>query len=695
MRSKILFSLCLVSVCAIHCTSIKPDRPGFMQQQSMPPAWQAFWWMSPQTGDLLSIDTLSFPQEVVIWSANTRQRIQTLKGHTDTITFASFDGTGTHVATASRDHTARIWNVQTGSHLVLQGHTGSVWTATFSPDGSQVVTASEDHTAKLWDAKTGALQKEWKHESLVRNASFSPGGTYIVTTSNENTFLWEVKTGKRCAQILIPGATMSVFSPNGAQVGIVTKSGAIHIWSLQQNQVTQTFSLPAGKVPALYSVVYSPDGKFLAAGTTNGMIQLWNVQTGQPYHTFSGYVGTIFGLSFSKDNALFYAIQDEARAAKIWDVQATNVQNVLQLYEPIAMHAFFSANNEKLAVIHRNAEVRVYDIKTEKFLFTLEGTYTTPYQWGSRKNEFMLVDCGSIRFYDERDGRLVRTYPNSCIQNRKTYVSADGTLLIAAKSNKQVVITPIDGDVTASKLFEMPEGSILGTVALASTNNRLAASNVKDQVTYVWDVTTKKLLASAPGILADSSYDAFSSDGEKLLTFVAGKGLQAWQTQDGKNIQTYLVSNKTRSATWTRDGKFVQVATTEGVTELWDVKISNRRVAYREEGTENAWGYLSADSTLLAIASPVGTRILQTATGHLLKTIRSLRAVVVPMFPEPEWNGPRPLPEAKENPVSATPLPPKLPESVLKKDEKKPFYVIKKNRKSSATVYARKSKKAK
>ena len=54
--------------------------------------------------------------------------------------------------TASWDHTARIWDADSGAKLeVLRGHLGSVRSAAFSPDGERVVTASSDGTAAIWD----------------------------------------------------------------------------------------------------------------------------------------------------------------------------------------------------------------------------------------------------------------------------------------------------------------------------------------------------------------------------------------------------------------------------------------------------------------------------------------------------------------------------------------------------------------
>lgn len=58
----------------------------------------------------------------------------------------------------SRDQTIQLWDVATGALLqTLEGHTDSVTSVAFSPNGKQVVSGSDDETVRLWDAATGAL----------------------------------------------------------------------------------------------------------------------------------------------------------------------------------------------------------------------------------------------------------------------------------------------------------------------------------------------------------------------------------------------------------------------------------------------------------------------------------------------------------------------------------------------------------
>ncbi|KAM1109526.1 hypothetical protein ACFX13_009054 [Malus domestica] len=61
-----------------------------------------------------------------------------------------------YLATASSDHTVKIWNVD-GFTLekTLVGHSRWVWDCVFSVDGAYLITASSDTTARLWSMSTG------------------------------------------------------------------------------------------------------------------------------------------------------------------------------------------------------------------------------------------------------------------------------------------------------------------------------------------------------------------------------------------------------------------------------------------------------------------------------------------------------------------------------------------------------------
>ena len=101
----------------------------------------------------------------------------------------AFSPDGKRIVTGSHDHTAKVWEVQTGRViLTLRGHSSAINSVAYSPDGKHIVTSSEDDTVKLWNARTGQEILTFKgHTHRVRSVAFSPDGKHIVTGSWDNT----------------------------------------------------------------------------------------------------------------------------------------------------------------------------------------------------------------------------------------------------------------------------------------------------------------------------------------------------------------------------------------------------------------------------------------------------------------------------------------------------------------------------
>ena len=83
--------------------------------------------------------------------------VRVLEGHTKEVNHVVCSPDGKKLASASRDHTLRLWDVENGQPIgdELEGHTSDVKHIVFSPDGKKLASASRDHTLRLWDVENG------------------------------------------------------------------------------------------------------------------------------------------------------------------------------------------------------------------------------------------------------------------------------------------------------------------------------------------------------------------------------------------------------------------------------------------------------------------------------------------------------------------------------------------------------------
>jgi WD40 repeat protein len=113
-------------------------------------------------------------------------RVLVLRKHRDRVYSVAFSPDGSLLATASKDHDARIWDAETGEPLLRLQHNSAVRDAEFSPDGRWLVSASG--RAAIWDTRDGTVIVRLQgHEGSVASAAFDPSGRWIVTGGDDHT----------------------------------------------------------------------------------------------------------------------------------------------------------------------------------------------------------------------------------------------------------------------------------------------------------------------------------------------------------------------------------------------------------------------------------------------------------------------------------------------------------------------------
>jgi RNA polymerase sigma factor (sigma-70 family) len=220
------------------------------------------------------------------WTPNGDELLR-FRGHTRAVLAVAWSLDDQWIATGSKDQTARIWKVSTGTErLTLAGHEGSVQAVAFTPGGNILATGSAGGTARLWSVSSGqCLRALTNHADGILSLAFSPDGNLLATGSaDQSVRLWDTRTGRPIHVLSghINGVTSVVFSPDGQRLvtaasgtdlyANTTRDMRVFFWDVASGR--QLLTLPAHD-NAVYAAAFSPDGKRLVTASGDNTARIW------------------------------------------------------------------------------------------------------------------------------------------------------------------------------------------------------------------------------------------------------------------------------------------------------------------------------------------------------------------------------------------------------------------------------------
>jgi WD40 repeat protein/serine/threonine protein kinase len=544
--------------------------------------------------------TASGDHTVKVWDAVKFQELATLRGHQNLIRYVSWSPDGSKLASTGWDKTLRVWDVATQSAFAITASDKYLQCVTWSQDGKRLASCGDDGLVKVWDATSGTeLQRLEGHKDLVWQVAWSPDGQRLASVSNyvhPDIRIWNADTGKQVHEQLNAhrSSIISVaWSPDGKQLVTASMDQTVKVWDTASWE-SRTLTGHKGTVT---SVSWNPDGSMIASGGIDGLIMLWDPNGQKPLRMLRGHRGGVSSIHWRKDGKRLASGSADA-TAKIWD--PNNDQEFTRFETAGGM--VWSPDGAQLAAIvgdpanSARFNLQVYDAVTVRPVGGPIGLFDAPQSSDTEVN-WSAIDtlAWSPSGQHIAYGLSIKHEPRAMV------------IKVLDIHTRTVVRTlPIHVET------QVGTGEIR-SVAWSPNSRYLAAGLFVDDYypVLLWDMSTGERIAELSSHLEPLESVAWSPDGSRLATASWDNIVKIWDTATWREIMQLnrhpgdveTWAGGAHSVAWSPDGSALAAGSIRGWVVVWDPSTGRELLSFAAHTAQIRSIAFSPDGQRLATAS--------------------------------------------------------------------------------------------
>jgi WD40 repeat protein len=561
-----------------------------------------------------------------VFFLSSAQQLETViqKGHELAVLAVAVSPDSNYVATASRDKSAKLWEVHTGREVrSFLGHQASVTSVEFSSDGKYLVTGSNDKTARIWSVASGKMIAVMPSQDYITDVAIDPklrfilfvgfndvggGGDLVVCDYKTQAVIQKIEVSPDKG--LGSGVDLA-FSPDGKWLAVGEDNRIVNVYETSAWQKIKTLAYPDGFCGGCGTrVEFSRDGKFLFVAEQNGALKKYEVPSYTIQHTYQEEIDDLTGLAVSADGKRV-ALSTET-TVRVWDAGTGKLLATRQAEDGKFNEVTFSPSGETLMISADN---------------------NTASSWDYNGNKDAQVFTG---FLNQRDAGGLLYDPNSYWQSNiaryvrfKNYllISNDGKSLIKGKFDRKVK----RWDIATGKTIMDFTGHKKAVLCYdLSKDGKKLLTGGGDGKIMLWDVASGDSLQSIE-VYREPVFDIhFSADENKVLSSSWDGTMRIHDLQSGK-LLTYIEMNNgsAYSLVYHPSELYAFTARLNNALEMWE--LDTKSVVRNFVGHTDIVSAirLSKDNNVLLSSSWDGTiRLWNVGTGLMTKKLKDHQGAV-------------------------------------------------------------------
>jgi WD40 repeat protein len=298
-----------------------------------------------------------------LWNAKSGALLLEPARHRNAITSVRYSPDGKYLATASEDHSVRLWDFKSTKSLkLLDGAQGSVNDLRFSSDSKDLYSAGVDAVLRKWqwEPNSESVPVDAVGGAVNRFLLSADGNTAYTGDQIGRVWSWDLATGNKIQALDRQGYSAIYdidLSPDGKYLAIGGSARIVRIIDLNGGQ--ELAQLNPGDTTANFAVRFSKDGKKLATAGDGHEIQIWNTSDWSRSTTLPGHDGTVRCLAFSPDGTrLVSGGNDEL--VRVWDMEAGKELVSLTGHQDVVSAVDVAPDGKSLASASRDRTALVW-----------------------------------------------------------------------------------------------------------------------------------------------------------------------------------------------------------------------------------------------------------------------------------------------------------------------------------------------
>ena len=244
-----------------------------------------------------------------------------LFGHEDVVLGLDVSPDGRMIASSSKDCKALVWQADNGSCLaVCDGHIDAVGAVAFARRIPALLTASKDKTAKLWDLSTVYAS--------VAGAARVVGDGAVGETANA-----EVTRARAKSTVLAHAKEINAvaMAPNDKLAVTASQDRLLKVWSVRDGNLVEAGTLKGHK-RSVWCVAFSPVDKAVASGSGDMSIKIWSVSDFSCLRTLDSHTSSVLRVLWVRQGLHLLSSGSDG-LIKLWTVKAAECACTLDAHE--------------------------------------------------------------------------------------------------------------------------------------------------------------------------------------------------------------------------------------------------------------------------------------------------------------------------------------------------------------------------